>query len=306
MVERLKYEITARDKSKAALRSLRGGLEQSSKAANALKTAIGAVAIGLAVRRIASFTQEAIRMGDNIAKTADKVGLSVVALQRLTFAADLAGVSQDKLQTSVERFTKRLGEASLGTGEAKTALENLKVSFADSEGRIRSTESVLIDVADAFTKLESPQQKAALAAQLFGREGVALVNLLNLGSAGLVRFGNQAEAAGAILSERLARSAEKLNDQLTVANTALTVAKTKLGLAFADAGIIDAFTKATQRLARALSSRRALNIMRKGLDRIAKAANFVIRNFEQISGAIVAIFAFKVLRRILTLSLIHI
>ena len=290
MVERLKYEITARDKSKAALRSLRGGLEQSTKAATALKTAISAVAIGLAVRRIASFTQEAIRAGDNIAKTADKVGLSIVALQKLTFAADLAGVSQDKLQTSVERFTKRLGEASLGTGEAKTALQNLNISFADSEGRIRSTESVLIDVADAFAGLESPQQKAAIAAQLFGREGVALVNLLNLGSDGLKKFGDEAVAAGAVLSTRLARSAERLNDQLTVANTALSVSKTQLGLAFADAGIIDAFTKAVQRLARALSSRRALDPMKKGLDAITKAGKFVVRNFEQISGAIVVVF----------------
>jgi len=129
------------------------------------KTAIGGIAVGLAVRSLARFTDNAIKSADAIAKTADKVGVGVVALQKLRFAADLAGVGQEKLDSSLERFTKRIGEASQGTGEAKKALELLGVSFASADGKIRPTEAVLSAVADAMASVESPAQRVALAAQ---------------------------------------------------------------------------------------------------------------------------------------------
>ena len=294
----LRYEITAKDRSKQALRSVQNGLKATNKAANLLKTAIGGIAVGLAVRSLARFTNDAIKAADAIAKTADKVGVGVVALQQLRFAADLAGVGQEKLDSSLERFTKRIGEASQGTGEAKKALELLGVSFANADGKIRPTEAVLSAVADAMASVESPAQRAALAAQLFGREGVGLVNLLKGGSAGLRDFAAQATAAGVVLSEDLVRAAEVLNDKLTRSNKALFKAKTAIGLAFAQSGIIELFTKAVQKLARVMSDPRFIRKFRDGLKLVERSLRFVGRNLEDISKGFLIVFGYFVIKRI--------
>jgi soluble cytochrome b562 len=295
---KLHYEITAKDRSKQAMRSVQKGLRTVNKAANLLKTAIGGIALGLAVRSLARFTNNAIKAADAIAKTADKVGVGVVALQKLRFAADLAGVGQEKLDSSLERFTKRIGEAAQGTGDAKKALGFLGVEFADAEGKIRPTEAVLSAVADAMASVESPAQRAALAAQLFGREGVGLVLLLKGGSAGLREFGAQAEAAGAILSEDLARAAEVLNDKLTVSNRALDNAKIKIGLAFAQSGIIDLFTRAVQKLARVMSDQRFIKKFKDGINTIVNVLKFLGRNLENISTGLLIVFGYAVIIRI--------
>lgn len=298
----LKYTISAKDKSKQAFRSVQSGLKATNKAASLLKAAIGGLAVGLAVRRIAQFTNDAIKAGDTIAKTADKVGVGIEALQKLRFAADLAGISQEKLDSSLERFTKRIGEASQGTGEAKKALEILGVSFTDANGKIRPTEAVLSAVADAMASVETPAQRAALAAQLFGREGVGLVNLLKGGSSALQKFGDQAEAVGAVLSEDLARAAEVLNDKLTVSSRVLDVAKTKIGLAFAQYGVVDTFTRAVRKMADVLSSKKFARGFELSMRVITNSLRAVERNLGIISGALAAVFAGKVLMRVFKLG----
>ena len=77
----LRYKIKAEDKTRKALRSAQANLQKTSQAANLLKGAFATLGVALVTRRIASFTQQAIETGDAIAKTADKVGLSVRALQ---------------------------------------------------------------------------------------------------------------------------------------------------------------------------------------------------------------------------------
>ena len=297
MAEKLRYEITAKDKSKAALRSVKGSLQATTKAANLLRGALGGLALGLAAKRLATFTKRSIEAADALAKTADKVGVSVRALQELRFAADLAGVSQEKLDSSVERFTKRVGEAAQGTGEALKALKALGVEF-EIGGKIQPTEIILRDVADAMASIESPARQAAIAAQLFGREGVALVNLLKTGSAGLDEFSTLAAKSGAILETRFARGAEVLNDRLTVANRSLAVAKTRIGVAFGQAGLVDTFADALNDLSRVLSKPAVARQFVRAIQNVNKVLKLLIHNFEQISLGIAVIFGTAVLLKI--------
>ena len=61
---------------------------------------------------------EILSVADEIAKTADKIGFATKALQELRFAAGRAGIGQQELDKSLEQFTRRIGEAAGGTGEA--------------------------------------------------------------------------------------------------------------------------------------------------------------------------------------------
>lgn len=89
-------------------------------------------AIGLGAKQFASHLKQAARqltlmagaatglgylgkrlldVADRTANAADRVGITTDLLQELRFAATQTGVPIEKLETSLERFTKRLGEA---------------------------------------------------------------------------------------------------------------------------------------------------------------------------------------------------
>ena len=152
-----------------------------------------------------------IQVGDQTAKTADKLGLGVDALQRLRYAGERTGVATGTMDMALQRFTRRAEEAARGTGEAKDALEYLGIELRDSDGKMRPTEDLMHDVADAMAAIEDPSQRVALAFKLFDSEGVSLVNTLAGGSQALKDMGAEATRMG-LLTEEQARAAERASD----------------------------------------------------------------------------------------------
>src|SRR5690606_238638 len=171
-----------------------------------LGTVAGTAGLGLVVTR-------SIEAADSIAKTADKIGVATGALQELRFAAERAGVQQNTLDMALQRFTRRAAEAANGTGEARDALAQLGIQLRDSQGRIRPTEELIRDVADAFANVHDPAERLRLAFKLFDSEGVAMVNMLDDGRRGLDEMAETARRLGLVLSEELIRKAETAADQ---------------------------------------------------------------------------------------------
>ena len=208
-------------------KSASGGLEALTSRAKSLSgsiklmaaSALSAVSIG----GLALLTKNAIDSADAIAKTADNIGISTDALQELRFAADLSGVSQERFDKALQKFTIRIGEAAAGTGEAKDAFNLLGISVLDAEGRLQSTETILNQVSDALSGIESPTERARVAYNLFGREGVAMVNLLAKGSAEMETMRQKARDLGLVLDEDLLRNAEKAQDELSILHKVISV-----------------------------------------------------------------------------------
>ncbi|MBI4030841.1 MAG: hypothetical protein HY370_04135 [Proteobacteria bacterium] len=173
-------------------------------------SALSAASIG----GLALLTKRAIDSADAIAKTADNIGISTDALQELRYAADLSGVSQERFDKALQKFTIRIGEAAAGTGEAKRAFELLGVSVLDTEGRLKNTETIINQVSNALSGIENPTERARVAYNLFGREGVAMVGLLAKGSAEMETMRQRARDLGLVLDEDLLRNAEKAQDEL--------------------------------------------------------------------------------------------
>ncbi len=91
----------------------------------------------------------------------------------------------------------------------------LGVSVKDTNGRLRSSEDVIFDVADQFAAMPNGVAKTALAIKLFGKSGADLIPLLNGGSAGLREMGEEAERLGFVLDQNTGSAAEAFNDKLT-------------------------------------------------------------------------------------------
>lgn len=163
---------------------------------------------------LAFFANKTSIAGDEIAKTADKLGITTDRLQEYRFAAERAGIATGTFDMAFQRFTRRAAEAANGTGEAKDALAELGVQLKDEQGNARSSEALFADVADAMSNVDDKSKRLRLAFKLFDSEGVAMVNMLDDGSAGLDEMAKRARALGIILSEETARASEEFRDRV--------------------------------------------------------------------------------------------
>ena len=172
--------------------------------------AVAGMAAGLVVA-----TKRAVENADAIGKTADKLGIGTEALQEYRHAAELTGVEQSVLEMGLQRLTRRLGEiAETGKGTAKPALDALGISIRDSTGRLKTLDEILPEVADGLSKVGDQTRRLSIAQKLFDSEGVALVNTLAGGAAGLEAMRREARELGIVLDEDV-RQAERANDALT-------------------------------------------------------------------------------------------
>ena len=197
-----------------------GGLKGASRAVGR-----AAVVAGRGLRRVgvlgaaagvagAVFGQKYATAADNIAKTADKLGLGVVELQKLRYVADRAGVSTTTFDMAMQRFTRRAAEAAVGTGEAKDALAQLGLELHDVNGNLRPSGDLLHEVGDAMMQIDDPAERLRIAFKLFDSEGVKMVNMLSDGSGPMREIGDEMDDLGYITEEG-ARDAEKYIDAQT-------------------------------------------------------------------------------------------
>lgn len=212
----------------------------------AMASLIGAGGFGLMVK-------QSLDMADSIGKTADKLGISTAALQEYRIAADLSGIAQNNLDTALQRFTRRSADANKGNAALKATFDTLGVSLQDAAGNMRPTEDLLNGVADGLSKVQNPAERLRLAFQLFDTEGVAMVNLLRDGSAGLEEVRQKVRDLGLVIDDDLIRKSESAKDRLTllgaVIKTKVTVEILRLAPQIND--LADKFTKALPNIIKA-------------------------------------------------------
>ena len=222
--ERLNIILAARDRefARAMDRNIRrierfekrgkASLSRKSKQFEVLAMAAKRLIIPLTALGSIRGVDQAISSLDDIGKTADKIGLTTDALQELRTIAESAGIAQASFDSSMERFNKRLGEASMGSGAAAKALKQMGLNADDLVSM--DLDRALSVIADRIAAIPEPAERAAQAAALFGREGVAMVNLLREGAAGMAEMRQEARDLGIVIDEDVIRGAEEARTQL--------------------------------------------------------------------------------------------
>lgn len=126
---------------------------------------------------------------------AERVGMSAEAFGKLSAAAKLAHMDQEGLATSLEQLSKRLGEVAVeGEGPAANALKRF---------RLEAGKLAQLGTAGAFQKIvqvmegiKNPAERSAVAMDLFGRSGMAMINLVAMGGEELKKAGDEAGRLG--------------------------------------------------------------------------------------------------------------
>lgn len=171
-------------------------------------TAAGASIVG----GLTMATKATMEYGSWVSDAAKRTGVAAESLGRLRFAAEQSAVDVGGLETGLTFLQRNMNAAAGGSDQASAAFKALGIEVVDGNGKLRDTETVLMEAADKITAIESPAQRTALAMQIFGRSGAQLLPLLSEGSQGIREMGTEAERLGLVMSGTTADKIEEFGD----------------------------------------------------------------------------------------------
>ena len=211
----VKFRITAHNATAKAFNSVNRGLRSVAKASAPI--AIGMAKWGLATATAAAGATAALvkmRMSavDNLAKTADKLGVTTEALAGLQHAAQLSGVSTQQFDKALQNMGVQVANAAKGTGLAVRALDDLGINaLALSQLPL---DQQMHEVAKAMEGVENQSERVRIAYELFGARGVGVLNMMKNGADAMQDMAKEADTLGIAISRIDAAMIEQANDDV--------------------------------------------------------------------------------------------
>lgn len=187
--------------------------QEIDRAFNRIGTVIAAAGAAAAVG-LSALIKSSIDGADNLNDLSKASGVSVESLSALGYAAKLSGTDMDSLAIGMKKLSNAAYDAAKGNKAAADTFKTLGVNVKNADGSLRSTEEILFDVADVFSKYEDGAAKAALAQDLFGKSGTELIPFLNQGRDGIKELTDEAARFGIVISQETASAADEFNDNL--------------------------------------------------------------------------------------------
>lgn len=206
-----------------------GGILAGVAATAAAAAAAVAAAAGKMAAELIDATNQAATYADDMATLAVQTGVSTDSLQAYSYAAELVDVSLDTLTGSMAKQIKSMKSAADGSAAYVEAYDKLGVSIQNADGSMRDSEQVYWELVDALGKVENETERDALAMQLLGKSAQDLNPLISLGSEALGELMQEAEDAGAVLSEDTLDGLLAVSDGLERMKSSATAATNNVG-----------------------------------------------------------------------------
>ena len=159
---------------------------------------------------LASATAEQAQAAE---RSAVALGVNAEDLQKLQYAASTVNVEAEDMTDILSDLTEKMVEA--GDSEDLAAmLKALGVSVKNADGTMKNSAQVIMELADAFSRMQDGPVKTKLAIELMGDAGRRLIPVLNRGSTGLRDLGREAERAGVVFDEAARKDARRFQEAL--------------------------------------------------------------------------------------------
>lgn len=208
-----KFRITAEDATDVAFRKVTASLHSVERVTGMVTGALGALGLSFGAVQAVRFAKGMIDDADALSKLSEKTGISVEALVGLQHAGELAGVETEALTKGFKSLSTQMFDAASGLLESKRNFSTLGIEIKNTDGTLRSTEDVMVAVADKFARMENGTAKTALAVKLFGKAGMDMIPMLNQGSVALAQIIAEGRRLNSTTAES-AKQAEVFNDNV--------------------------------------------------------------------------------------------
>jgi hypothetical protein len=198
-----------------------GGLKGLAGAAGGLSGALGSLVPLATGAGLAAMAKGAIDAADDMNDLSQKTGVSVESLSKFQQAANASGTSIEGVGAAMIKLNRNLATGNAGAAEALTSLG---ISATDASGKLKSTDAIMLEVADKFAKLPDGANKTAAAMALFGKAGADMIPMLNGGRKSI-------EDLAATMTGPFAKGADGLNDKLAELEGKLLILGVGIGTA---------------------------------------------------------------------------
>src|SRR5690606_30004999 len=148
--------------------------------------------------------------GDQLHKMALRTGATSEALSELGFAAEQSGADINAIESGLRGMARFLLNAERGSAAAVDTLIDLGISMRQLQGL--SPDQQLELLAEALSRVKDDTRRAALAMQVFGKSGTALLPLFADGAKGIQDLREEARQLGLSVSTQDAQAAADFGD----------------------------------------------------------------------------------------------
>ena len=214
----------------SGLKKARSQAEKFGKLAGKAFKGLG-IAAGVLGGALAALTIKSLALVDQQRKTARTLGTTQAVFAGLSLAAGIAGVSTESFTKALKRQSKSIVDANDGLQTQARAFKRLNL---DTQTLINlPVEDQFKAITTALGGVENATLKVAIASDIFGAKNADLINILELGEAGLDSFIDKAKELGVALTEDQTAAIETANDAVLVFKTSLTGLGNQLAARFA-------------------------------------------------------------------------
>lgn len=172
------------------------------------------VVAGLEIFRLAKeFTESLAEQAVQIKHTSEATGVSTDQLQEWQFGAKQAGVDSEAFSLALRRLSVAIAGGKDEMGSQSNILAKMGIKTGTATDAVKTLGEALPKIADKFQAMQDGPAKAALAQELFGRQGARLIPILNKGSEGLAELHKEFQDLGGGLSPEAIERAEEFHIQ---------------------------------------------------------------------------------------------
>lgn len=172
------------------------------------KGALAGLGVTLSVGAVALWAKNILDAHEQVEKMSQKLGIGVRELSQYKYALAQSDVSMQAFGVGVKTLSQRMVEAGDASGKAGKIMATLGVDLS------RGTAPAIEKIAEVFKLLPDGATKAALAVELFGKQGMEMIPFLNQGTAGIRAMKEEALRLGIVMDEQATKAAERFNDNM--------------------------------------------------------------------------------------------
>jgi hypothetical protein len=177
------------EKLAASQEKMSGGFSKSQASAVSLNSAVelGTKAFGAAKEIVEQTLGRTLELSEGIDGLSQNLGISAVEASKLTYATSLVGIEQGQLEAAMTGAIRK---------GITPNLEGLKQLSAE------------------YLAMEDPIKRSQFLMQTFGKQGLAMGDLLERGADGIDALSREAEQYGVIMDDSAIESTKKFNMEL--------------------------------------------------------------------------------------------
>ena len=228
----------------------------------------------------------------SIASMAQETGMSMQAVQALDYVATQTGTDMEHVSSAMTSLQRAMASAASGTGEAYTLFRQLDVAVTDSNGNMRDTTQVFMDVIDSLNEMTNSTEQSQAALKVFGDSAKDLNGLIETGTSGIAGLVAQFQDLDIAISDEDIQSLVEAQRSIDEMKASFMAAATELMATFAPAitAVMDFLTKLSPEAKQIIMVVAALTATIVGLSLAISAVGMIYTTMMGIMGGATAVF----------------